>query len=86
MNNAQRLSDVTAAQWCADNRLANLKLSKTFPDVGDASFDCEELGQSYRGTLRVQATLNPNFRRVDAAVATADGTPMVTLSTVLPRY
>ena len=86
LNNAQRLSDVTAAQWCADNRLANLKLAKTFPDVGSASFECIELGQSYRGTLRVQATLNPNFRRVDAAVATADDTPLVTLSTVLPRY
>eukprot|EP01036_Dinobryon_divergens_P021503 gene21503-29512_t len=31
LNNAQRLSDVTAAQWCADNRLVNLKLARLFP-------------------------------------------------------
>lgn len=86
LNNAQRLSDVTAAQWCADNRLVNLKLARLFPDVGESTFECTELGQTYRGTLKVQGTLNPNFRRVDSSVATADGTPLLTLSTVLPRY
>lgn len=86
LNNAQRLSEVTSAQWCADNRLANLKLAKTFPDVGETSFECIELDKAYRGSLRVQATPNPNFRRVDAAIANPDGVPLVTLSTVLPRY
>ena len=85
-NNAQRLSEVTAAQWCADNQLTNLKLAKQFPGVGDSEFSCDQLGRSYRGTLAVRPTPNPNFRRVDANVADASGQPILTLSTVLPRY
>ena len=84
--NAERLVDVTAAQWCADNELAGLKLAKQFPSVGDADFACEQLGRSYSGKLVVRPTPNPNFRRVDAAVADANGLPLLKLSTVLARY
>ena len=41
-NNAQRLADVTAAQWCADNQLTGLKLTKQFPSTGDGDFNCEQ--------------------------------------------
>ena len=84
-DNAERLSDVISAQWCADNQLTTLRLSRAFPGVGDADFSCEQLGRSYRGTLVTRPTPNPGFRRVDAVVADADGRPLVTLSTVLPR-
>jgi general secretion pathway protein I len=53
--------------------------------VGDGDFSCEQLGRSFRGTLRTRPTPNPSFRRVDAAVASEDGVPLVTLSTVLAR-
>lgn len=86
LDNTQRFADITAAQWCADNRLANLKLARQFPDIGDSDFECPQLGVAYRGTLRVRATLNPNFRRVDAAIADPDGRPLLSLSTVMPRY
>jgi general secretion pathway protein I len=86
IDNAQRLADVTAAQWCADNRLTALKLEKQFPDIGTSDYSCSQLGREYRGQLHVQPTPNPNFRRVDAGVATADGVPLLTFSTVLPRY
>lgn len=85
-DNAERLADVSAAQWCADNELTNLKLSKQFPSIGDNDFSCEQLGRSYSGQLSVRPTPNPNFRRVDANVADAEGRPVLTLSTVLPRY
>lgn len=85
-DNAQRLGDVTAAQWCADNELTALKLSRQFPGVGDAEFSCEELGVVYSGTLVVRPTPNPNFRRVDARLADGNGRPVLTLSTVLSRY
>jgi general secretion pathway protein I len=85
-NNAQRLADVSAAQWCADNQLANLKLARQFPGIGDSEFACEQLGRNYRGQLRVRPTPNPNFRRVDAQVSDEDKQPLLTLSTVLPRY
>ena len=85
-NNAQRLADVSAAQWCADNQLANLKLSRQFPGIGDSDFACDQLGRSFKGQLRVRPTPNPNFRRVDAAIADEGMQPLLTLSTVLPRY
>ena len=86
VDNAQRLGDVTAAQWCADNELTALKLSRQFPGVGDAEFSCEQLGVVYSGTLVVRPTPNPNFRRVDAKLSDGEGRPVLTLSTVLSRY
>ena len=83
-NNAQRLADVSAAQWCADNQLTGLKLARQFPSVGDTEFACEQLGRAYRGRLVVRPTPNPNFRRVDAHMADDAGLPLLTLSTVLP--
>jgi general secretion pathway protein I len=85
-NNAQRLTDVSAAQWCADNQLANLKLARQFPGIGDSDFACDQLGRNYKGQLRIRPTPNPNFRRVDAVVADDADQPILTLSTVLPRY
>lgn len=84
-DNAQRLVDVTAAQWCADNQLTALRLSRVFPGVGDSDFACEQLGRSYPGKLLTRPTLNPSFRRVEAVVSDSSGTPLVTLSTVLSR-
>ena len=85
-HNAQRLADVSAAQWCADNQLTNLKLARQFPGIGDNDFACEQLGRGYKGQVRVRPTPNPNFRRADVAIADEDGQPLLLLSTVLPRY
>lgn len=85
-NNAQRLSDVTAAQWCADNQLTGLRLAKAFPGVGDSDFSCAQLGVEYRGRLVIRPTPNPNFRRADAVVSDANGQPLLALSTILSRY
>jgi general secretion pathway protein I len=82
---AQRLTDVTAAQWCADNQLAALRLAREFPGVGDAEFSCEQLGRRYGGTLRTRPTPNPNFRRVDAIVRDPEERTLLTVSTVLTR-
>ena len=84
-DNAERLTDVVAAQWCADNQLTALRLVRAFPGVGDAEFSCEQLGRSYRGTVVTRPTPNPNFRRVDAQKSDEAGRPLVTLSTVLGR-
>ena len=85
-DNAARLQSVSAAQWCAENQLTELRLSKQFPSVGDADFSCEQLGRIYRGRLAVRPTPNPNFRRVDALVSDAEGVPQLTLSTIMGRY
>jgi general secretion pathway protein I len=87
MNNAERLTDVTAAQWCADNQLTQLKLAGagTPLSVGDSDFACEQLGRSYLGKLVVRPTPNPNFRRVEARISDAAGQPILVLTTVLPK-
>ncbi|HMN76232.1 MAG TPA: type II secretion system minor pseudopilin GspI [Burkholderiaceae bacterium] len=86
VNNSERLAQVSAAQWCADNQLAGLELERQFPGVGDYTFGCEQLGASYPGRLVVRPTPNPNFRRVEAFIADAQGVPLYSLSTVLARY
>lgn len=85
-NNTDRFADVMAAQWCADNQLTGLKLSKQFPGVGDSDFTCEQAGRSYTGKLIVRPTPNPNFRRVDTRVATEAGLPLLTESTIVSRF
>ncbi len=84
--NAQRVVDVTTAQWCAENQLIALKLSRQFPGVGDSDFSCEQLGRSYPGKLVVRPTPNPSFRRVDALISDAGGQPVLVLSTIQSRY
>jgi general secretion pathway protein I len=84
-NNAQRMEEVTAAQWCAENQLSAIKLSKIFPEVGDAEFSCEQLGVTYVGKLVVRPTPNPLFRRADAQISNAQQQPILGLSTVVAR-
>jgi general secretion pathway protein I len=84
-NNTQRLADVSAAQWCADNQLTGLRLGGLTPPTGDSEFSCVELGQIYRGTLVVRPTPNPNFRNVEAQIADADGAPLLQIKTVMPK-
>jgi general secretion pathway protein I len=88
ISNAQRLADVSAAQWCADNQLTGYKLSGRgqIPGVGDTEFDCPQLGRVYKGRLVVRPTPNPNFRRLDAQMSDEDGQPLLTISTVLPTF
>jgi general secretion pathway protein I len=87
-NNAERLAGITAAQWCADNRLTGVRIGRSqgqFPDVGETEFTCEQLGRVYKGRQVVRTTANPNFRRVDARMSDETGQPLMTLSTVVSR-
>ena len=84
-DNAERLTDVSLAQWCADNQLTGLKLARPSLAIGDSEFSCDQLGRNYRGKLIVRPTPNPNFRRVDAQIANEAGQPVLSISTVLPR-
>ena len=78
---AERLTDVSIGQWCADNQLIGLKLAHPTLSVGDTDFSCEQLGRTYRGKLIVRPTPNPNFRRVDAQIfTTTDGRALDTIA------
>jgi general secretion pathway protein I len=84
--NAQRMSDLTRAQWCAENQLVALRLSRDYPPVGDSDFACNQLGRQLPGRMVVRPTPNINFRRVDAEVYDEAKQPIVKLSTVVSRY
>ncbi|MEY4563314.1 MAG: type secretion system protein GspI [Pseudomonadota bacterium] len=84
-DNAQRMVEVTSAQWCAENELTNIRLTENFPGTGDSDFSCEQLGATYPGTLIVRPTPNPAFRRVEAKVVNAEGHTILSLSTVVKR-
>ncbi len=83
VDTSQRLSDVVLAQWCADNQLTELRLSGQLPAVGKTPFTCVQLGRNFKGTIKVQPTPNPSFRRVDASVANDDDRELLTISTVM---
>ena len=85
-NNAERLAEVSSAQWCAENLLTELRLTQQFPDIGETPFACEQLGRSYSGKLKVSPTPNPLFRRVEASVANDQGQPVLGLSTIMGKF
>jgi general secretion pathway protein I len=72
------------AGWSADNALAQLRLARGWPDIGETSFDCSQGNLVLTCTERVTATPNPVFRRVEVSVTTPghDGT-LAQLVTVL---
>jgi general secretion pathway protein I len=57
------------AGWSADNELAQLRLSHTWPDIGTRTFDCSQGNLKLICTDRVSTTPNPIFRRVEVVVA-----------------
>ena len=87
--NAERQTEVLLAQLCAENELVKMRLSRQMPNVGSASFSCEQGGRVFGGLLDVQPTPNPNMRRVDAKVLASTGpdAPVVMqVSTVVGRF
>jgi len=85
IDNSQRLADVIAAQWCAENHLVNLKLTRQFPGLGETEFTCEQLGRRYNGRAQVAGTQYADLRLVDASISDDTGRRLVRLSTLIYR-
>jgi len=84
--NAERETDVVLAHLCAENELVRVRLSQQMPSIGDAAAACEQAGRRYNVTVTTTPTPNPQFRRVDAQVATDTGQPVLRVSTIVGRY
>jgi general secretion pathway protein I len=84
IDTSQRLSDVTLAQWCADNELTELRLTQSFPNIGNTTFTCTQIGRDFKGVVRGQVTPNPSFRRVDVIISDGDR-ELLTISTIMRR-
>lgn len=85
-SNSDRLATNALAQWCAENELTEMRLTKLFPGVGDSSFNCTQLGRDFTGKMTVRSTPNPNFRRVEAQVFDDQDRPLLTITTIVGRY
>jgi general secretion pathway protein I len=83
LNHGQRQSEQLLAQLCAENELVRLRLLRQLPGIGQSSASCEQGGQALTVALVVGATPNPNFRRVEARVSSADSRPLLSLTTVM---
>jgi general secretion pathway protein I len=65
----QHLRDKTIAHWVALNQLAEMRLQKRFPDVGEST-DTASMGNAeWQLTIKVQATPTSNVRLVTVSVA-----------------
>jgi general secretion pathway protein I len=84
--NAQRMSDLTMAQWCAENQLLSLKLGRIYPPVGDSDFSCEQLDHTFHGHMKVRPAPNINFRQVAITLKDDEDQPIIRLSTVVSRF
>lgn len=82
--NAERQSLALLGQICADNELIALRLRRQLPDTGTRQTECPQAGRVLLVELGVQATPNPNFRRVDARVR-HEGQMVLQVSTVMGR-
>ena len=83
---AQRQGDQLLAQLCAENELIRWRLAKQVPAVGESDFTCQQGGQTLAGTLSVNGTPNPNFKRVEARVRSSsapDARPLFSLVTIM---
>lgn len=67
----QNSSDLRAsmmATWSAENRLAQIRLAKEWPPIGQRKFECQQGDLRFTCEENVFATPNPYFRRVEVIV------------------
>jgi general secretion pathway protein I len=81
---AQRQTLALLGQICAENELIRLRLQHQLPALGRDQKDCVQAGRLLQVHLQVQATPNPNFRRVDAQVFEQDQ-PVLQLTALLGK-
>lgn len=86
---AERQTEQWLAQLCVENALAELRLLRQLPDIGDTVLNCEQMGRNFAVRLEVRPTPNPNFRRVDASASRSgsDNAPrLLSFATIVGRF
>jgi general secretion pathway protein I len=70
---ATYMEEKALASWIATNRLTELSIEPTWPEVGTEEDDIEFAGRDWHYTVEVSETQVANLRRIDVSVAlTAD--------------
>ncbi|HNK17306.1 MAG TPA: type II secretion system minor pseudopilin GspI [Piscinibacter sp.] len=67
------LQDRLIGDWIAENRLAELRATRSWPNPGVHEGSAEQAGRVYRWREEVKTTPNPLFRRVDLSVFVPGG-------------
>ena len=66
--NSSALHASTMGAWSAENSLVNIRLAKTWPEIGRHTVDCPQDELQLICEEDVTASSNPNFRRVEVNV------------------
>jgi general secretion pathway protein I len=66
--NSQGLRSTMMATWSAENRLVQVRLSKSWPATGKTTFECPQGDLQLICEEEVIASPNPRMRRVEVSV------------------
>jgi general secretion pathway protein I len=69
---AIRTEEKTLASWIATNKITELSVQRTWPDLGKDEEDVDFAGREWHCRIEVQKTPADNLRRVDVSVSLAD--------------
>lgn len=70
--NVERLRDATFAEWIADNRLTEMRLTGQMPSVDETGGDVDFAGRRWHWTANVSQTPVEGLRRIDLSVRRAE--------------
>ncbi len=72
--NTAHLKEKTYAHWIAMNRVAELRVTKAWPAVGNSSDDVEMFGEKWRWMQKVsQLAISEHMRQVEISVIHSNG-------------
>ncbi len=66
--NSNDLRAAMMATWSAENRLTEIRLTRSYPPIGKTSFECPQAELSLVCEQDVSSTPNINFRRIEVSV------------------
>jgi general secretion pathway protein I len=69
---AIRTEEKTLASWIATNKITELSVQKTWPELGKEEEDVDFAGREWHSRIEVSKTPADNLRRVDVSVYLAD--------------
>ena len=65
------LRRATLGGWSAENRLAEMRLARTFPEIGTTELPCNQADLQFTCLIEVRPTPDPRMRRIDVRVVDA---------------
>jgi general secretion pathway protein I len=86
-SNGSGLRSSMMATWSAENRLVQIRIDKSFPEIGKRSFACPQADLHLICEEEVRITPNPRLREINVSVFDVDnpGRKIVRLIQVVPR-